>query len=90
MTGTPSRPRDIRGGIGLGLSFGAAFSLIAGVIIALGAGTKGVGEGEAVKVWALAAAYYLAAGAAGGAVFELLRPVQHRYWGRYLTAYLIL
>jgi hypothetical protein len=34
--------------------------------------------------------YYCVAGAAGGAAFGLLRPMQHRYVGKFLTAYLIL
>jgi hypothetical protein len=34
--------------------------------------------------------YYCGAGAAGGAAFGLLRPMQHRYVGKFLTAYLIL
>ena len=84
------RRMDVIAGIRLGLGFAVAFSVIAAAIIALQAGTSGAGGYEAAKVWAIATAFYLAAGAAGGAVFGLLRPVQHRYWGRYLTAYLIL
>ena len=81
------QPRDVAGGVRLGLGMAAGFSALAAVALVVGARE---GAAEAARMWALASLFYVAAGALGGALYGALRPVQHRYWGRCLTAYLIL
>ena len=42
-----------------------------------------------ITTWQVIALYF-GAGLAGGALFGLLRPIQHRYAGKLVTAYLLL
>jgi hypothetical protein len=41
-------------------------------------------------MWVIATALYVGAALGGGTIFGLLRPLQGRYWGRYLTAALVI
>ena len=82
------RPQEIRKGIGLGLSFAGAFSIIALLALVFRGGEADVSE--VATVWLLATGFYLVAGVVGGAIFGWLRPFHAHYWGKALTAYLIL
>jgi hypothetical protein len=77
---------DVTGGIVTGLFFATFFTAIATVILMV----RGGPTGETAKVWFIVTGFYFGAGILGGALYGLLRPVQDRYWGQYLTAYLIL
>ena len=80
---------DLRGGIVAGLWFAAFFSVIAGARLLAAAVNRGGGR-DAIRVWVLASGFYVVAGLAGGALYGLLRPIQHHYAGKVITAYLLL
>lgn len=77
---------DLRRGVGTGLALACGLSLVAGARLLL----EAAGADGAPRIWMLATVYYLVAGVLGGTVWALLRPIQDRYWGRYLTASLII
>ena len=79
---------DVREGVLQGTFLAAFFTVIAGVVLILTAGST-VPGGKA-RAWAMITAFYFGAGTLGGALFGALRPVRAHYWGRYLTAYLLL
>jgi len=68
----------------VGLWCAAGFSVLATIPIL-------IGVFKSINVFPLLWVYpfYFAAGAAGGALVGLLQPIQHRYLGRLLTAYLV-
>ncbi len=80
---------DVREGAVLGIGLGILLSGIAALRLLVATAARGQ-AGEEVRVWALATAFYLAAGLIGGIIFGLFRPLRDRYWGQFLTAYLIL
>ena len=79
---------EIRRGIRLGLI--VALFLGAVAAIRLVAVSDRAQAGEALRLWSISLLFYLGAAVLGGTVFGLLRPTRDRYWGRLLTAYLIL
>lgn len=86
---TPAeRHADIVNGIRTGLGYAAFFSVVAAAGVILGASIGA--SGNPALIWILATLFYAVAGAAGGALFGLLRPLRRRYVGRLLTAYVIL
>ena len=76
------------GGLAWGLAFATAFSAFVLLMALLRGSTVYEGLGG-LTTWRVIA-YYFAAGVMGGTVFGLLRPIQHRYLGKFVTAYLIL
>jgi hypothetical protein len=80
--------RNVRWGIGWGLGFAAALSAFVGLMAVL-RGSTSYEEVSGLSTWHVLA-YYFGAGLAGGVLVGLLRPYQHHYWGKYLTAYLAL
>ena len=94
MTRLAPLRRDTVAGVGdgviLGLAYAVGFSAIAAVSLTIGTIIRSMPVGLAIRTWLAAIVFYLVAGAAGGAVYGALRPVQDRYYGRFLTAYLIL
>ena len=87
------RPRrslrhDLFVGLGWGLTLAAMFSAFI-LLMAVRRGSTVYQNYGGLSTWHFIA-YYFGAGAAGGAAFGLLRPMQHRYVGKFLTAYLIL
>jgi hypothetical protein len=80
---------DLRGGVAAGLWFAAFFSIVAGARLLMAALNRGE-AGGAVRVWALASGFYVVAALAGGALYGLLRPIQGRYVGKVITAYVLL
>lgn len=68
----------------IGLAFASCFSLVATLPIAVG-----WVNGTDVRPLLWVYPFYFAAGAAGGALVGLLAPMQHRYLGRVLSAYLV-
>jgi hypothetical protein len=87
-------PIDIRGGVKLGLGFAVGYSILAGVALTMGVANHGTGaDGGAAQAfhdWQLAVGFYVVAGILGGAMYGLLKPIQHRFLGRCLTAYILL
>jgi len=83
-------PREsINDGVRMGLIFAGFFSLIAAiqlVVAVIGPGTFGL----AAKAWGISTMFYLAAGTLGGAIYGALTPLRDRYFGKVLTAYIIL
>lgn len=87
------RPRrslrhDLFVGLGWGLTLAAMFSAFI-LFMAVRRGSTVYQNDGGLSTWHFIA-YYFGAGAAGGAAFGLLRPMQHRYVGKFLTAYLVL
>lgn len=80
---------DIYAGMIAGLILGVLFALVAAIQLGRSAVPRGE-FAEPFKIWLLAALFYCGAGALGGLIHSLLRPIQDRYWGQFLTAYLIL
>lgn len=80
--------QDVRGGVIQGILMAIGFSVLAGAGLLFGGAQAELGD--VWRVWLLATAFYLVAGTLGGAVFGWLRPFRRHYWGKALTAYLIL
>ena len=87
--GLITRRYDFHEGVILGLGAGFFFSFIAGLRLLTVAASRG-GVGEVFVMWGLATAFYLSVGVLGGLIFGALRPLRDGYWGKFLTAYLIL
>ena len=80
--------KDLVIGLGWGLGLAAMFSAFI-LVMAVVRGSTVYDRYDGVTTWAVIV-YYFSAGAAGGAFFGLLRPIQHRYIGKFITAYVIL
>lgn len=87
--GLITRRYDFQEGMLLGLGGGLFFSVIAGLRLLVFASVRGEAR-ETLALWGLATLFYLVAGAVSGLLFGALRPFRDRYWGKFLTAYLIL
>ena len=82
------RREDVSKGVDRGMQFAGGFSLIATVLAIITVASEGdLLEGLLALV--LLIVFYFAIGAAGGALYGWMRPIQDRYWGKFLTAYLI-
>ena len=82
------RRSDVRGGIRTGLRYALGLSIIATIALAAVA-AKG-GTAQAAIAWVAAVAFYFVAGFLGGALYGFLRPIRDKFWGRLVTAYLLL
>ena len=91
MIAVPKSPRrlDVERGIKKGFQFAAGLAIIATVILLVAAVSGKAPPTGAFTIWGRSLLFYLVAGAAGGALYGFLRPIQNRYFGRLLTAYLI-
>jgi hypothetical protein len=79
-----SRREQVLRNVFVGLAIAAGFSVLATIPILVGA----IRSANVLSLlWVYP--FYFAAGAAGGAIVGLLAPIQHRYLGRLLTAYLV-
>lgn len=85
---TRSLLQNVRDGIRRGVTIAAGFSGFL-LIMALLRGSVVYDRYGGITTWQ-AIAFYFGAGIAGGALFGLLRPIQHRYAGKLVTAYLLL
>ena len=85
-----SRWQDVTEGVKKGLDFAVGLTLLAVVALVIPVVSGKAPILAALAVWGLSILFYVFMGVVGGALYGLLRPIQHRYIGRYLTTFLIL
>jgi cytochrome bd-type quinol oxidase subunit 2 len=79
---------DVGGSVAMGLLMATGFSAFV-LVMALLRGSTVYDDVGGMRTWQIIVFYY-SAGVVGGIVHGLLRPLRERYWGKLLTAYLLL
>ncbi len=79
---------DVGSSVVMGLFIATGFSAFV-LVMALLRGSMVYEDMGGLRTWQIVTFYYVAA-LVGGTVHGLLRPLRERYWGKLLTAYLLL